>query len=162
MRAVASFNLCNNSDMFIKPEGHPNPKPVKVEKQKKKLKQKPLFAYIGKAEIEGKIIKASELPEKKEGGAKQIKKVSDKRASQNRQYLKLRKEYLKANPLCAAMEVECTRKATTIHHRKGRIGNLLTDTKYFLPVCMNCHNKIEVNPVWAKSKGYSLSRLSNE
>jgi len=148
--------------MFIKPEGQPKPKPVKVEKPKKGLKTKPFFSHVGNAESESKIIRASDLPEKKESGAKRIKKVSDKRAIQNKEYSKVRKEYLRLNPLCAVMEFECTIKATTIHHRKGRVGNLLIDTTFFLPVCMNCHDKIEKLPLWAKSKGYSLSRLEND
>ena len=89
-----------------------------------------------------------------------IRKLSKKRAAQNRGYLKLREQYLIENPFCKVMTEGCTGRATTIHHKKGRIGKLLTDTNYFLGCCMNCHEAIERNPIWAKEKGYSLSRLS--
>ena len=53
----------------------------------------------------------------------------------------------------------CKGLATEVHHKKGRIGKLLTDIRYFLGVCRECHNKIELNPTWAKENGYSLNRL---
>jgi hypothetical protein len=43
---------------------------------------------------------------------------------------------------------------------KGRIGDLLTDRRYMLPVSDRGHKKIELNPDWAKEMGYSLSRLA--
>jgi hypothetical protein len=49
-----------------------------------------------------------------------------------------------------------------IHHKKGRIGHLLWNTKYFLAVCPNCHRYIEDHPEQARSNGWSLSRLSKE
>lgn len=56
----------------------------------------------------------------------------------------------------------CCRYAQEVHHRKGRLGDLLTDTKYFLAVCGICHNKIELQPKWAKENGYSVSRLAKD
>ena len=85
-----------------------------------------------------------------------IKPYSTKRGKQVREYKKIRIQYLRNNPLCEV----CGGLATTIHHKKGRIGELLTNTKYFLPACMRCHDKIEINPEWAREKGYSLNRLS--
>jgi len=86
-----------------------------------------------------------------------IKKVSDKRKVENKEYLDLRNGYFYNNPLC---EVKfCNNLATEIHHKKGRIGKLLTDIRYFLAVCRECHNKIELNPILAKENGYSLNRL---
>jgi len=85
-----------------------------------------------------------------------MRKLSVKRAKQNREYLDLRKAYFYNNPLC---EVKfCDNLATEIHHKKGRIGKLLTDTSNFLAVCRQCHQKIELNPIWAKEQGYSKSR----
>jgi len=89
-----------------------------------------------------------------------MRKLSVKRAKQNREYLDLRKAYFYNNPLC---EVKfCDNLATEIHHKKGRIGKLLTDTSNFLAVCRQCHQKIELNPIWAKEQGYSKSRLAND
>lgn len=85
---------------------------------------------------------------------------SVKRAKQEREYSKLRKEYLLRYTTCAVNG--CNNESTEIHHQKGRIGDLLTDTKYFLPVCPVCHTLIELHPIWAKNCGYSLSRLAKE
>lgn len=86
-----------------------------------------------------------------------IRKLSPKRASQYREYLKLRAEYLAAKPIC-----ECCkwRPATDCHHQKGKIGAMLTNVAFFLSVCRECHYKIEHNPTWAKENGFSLSRLA--
>lgn len=85
-----------------------------------------------------------------------IRKLSKKRAKQNREYSTLRKQFLELNPNCRVCGIE----ATDIHHKKGRTGHLLTDIRFFLPVCRRCHQRIELNPSWAKEKGYSLSRLA--
>ena len=53
----------------------------------------------------------------------------------------------------------CKGLATEVHHKKGRIGKLLTEISYFLGVCRECHSKIELEPIWAKENGYSLNRL---
>ena len=86
-----------------------------------------------------------------------IKKVSDKRKIENKDYLKVRKVFLQSLMFCQVKR--CKALATEVHHKKGRIGKLLTDTRYFLGVCRECHNKIELEPLWAKENGYSLNRL---
>lgn len=87
-----------------------------------------------------------------------IKKVTAKRAAQNVEYLKLRKEYLEAFPAC---EVEdCHNKSKEVHHKKGRENDLLTDTNYFMAVCHSCHHLITTDSAWAISKGYSYLRTS--
>jgi hypothetical protein len=87
------------------------------------------------------------------------KKVSLSMAKKLKEYSRLKAEFLKKNPMC---KVYKDKKATTIHHMKGRIGDLLLDTKYWIGVSMEAHDEIEKNPAWAKEKGYSLSRLENE
>lgn len=89
-----------------------------------------------------------------------IRKQSKKRAVQNREYSKLRKEYLEGHPICEVRLGNCTNQATNIHHQRGRIGDLLTDTTYFLACCFSCHQWIENNPTESKKRGYSISRLS--
>lgn len=93
---------------------------------------------------------------------KPIAKFSEKRTKQNKTYSKLRIEYLTENPICDANLECCTIDATTIHHQRGRIGELLTNTEYFLGLCMPCHEYIELHPEFAKEKGFSLNRLSDE
>jgi hypothetical protein len=85
-----------------------------------------------------------------------IRRRSKKRAAQEREYARIAKEILSQEPICPVTgEI-----ATQIHHMKGRIGDLLTDRRYMLPVSDRGHKKIELNPDWAKEMGYSLSRLA--
>jgi hypothetical protein len=84
-----------------------------------------------------------------------MRTVSKKRAKQLRAYKKVRDQYMFLHPNC----VRCKREASEIHHKKGRMGELLTNTKYFISVCRECHHFIETNPVAAKMFGYSLDRL---
>jgi len=85
-----------------------------------------------------------------------IKKFSSKRMLQNEEYRKVRLQYLDEYRVC---EVKgCMHPSNQIHHKKGRIGSLLTDIRYFLAVCEYCHPIIEKKPKWAKKMGYSLQR----
>ena len=88
--------------------------------------------------------------------AKPIKNISDKQLKRLAKYRPIRDAYLKANPIC-----ECciASESTDIHHKAGRIGDLLWDNRHFLAVCRNCHTRIETSPDWAKEKGYSVTRL---
>jgi hypothetical protein len=87
---------------------------------------------------------------------KPIKKVSTKRAGQNKEYLKLNREYLALYPVCEV--VECNNWSSEIHHQKGRENELLLDTDYFMAVCKSCHKKITIDSAWAISQGYSVLR----
>lgn len=82
---------------------------------------------------------------------------SKKRAKQEREYEKVREQYLYHHNIC---EVCGWGENIQVHHKKGRVGELLTDTRFFLAVCHTCHTKIELFLKWAKENGYSLSRLS--
>ena len=91
-----------------------------------------------------------------------MRKLSKKRANQNAKYLRMNKKFLENNRICAAKVDGCTGMATATHHKRGRIGDLLTDESNFLAVCNNCHRWIELNPVEAKMRGFSKSRLAVE
>ena len=89
---------------------------------------------------------------------KPINKKAEKRKNEEALYYgTTRPVYLKENPVC-----ECCKKAKAdqIHHKRGRIGKLLNDVRYFLACCDGCHKIIEANPEWAKLAKYSLSRLA--
>lgn len=88
-----------------------------------------------------------------------IKKVGDKLKKDLTAYAESRRVFLQKNPHCA---VYPHLKATTIHHKKGRLGKLLLDQKYWLAVSMQGHVYIELHPVEAKLKGWSVSRLAKE
>lgn len=81
---------------------------------------------------------------------------SKKRAKQEAKYYKRVKEW-KKDKMCA---VYPNRKCVECHHMKGRIGDLLLDERFWLPVSVEGHRRIENNPDWAKENGYSLSRLA--
>ncbi len=96
-------------------------------------------------------------PEPKEKAKKKkIRSLSIKRENQNKDYLLLRKLFLK-DKRC---QCGCSREAVDVHHQKGRIGDLLCNVKFWLAVCREHHKEIEENPVWAKKMGYSLDRIS--
>lgn len=125
--------------------------PWSDHQDKRKAERKSVAARpMRTAPIQRTPIKKSQNP---------IKKRSDKRAAQEKEYTKVRKAYLKANPLCGAKLNDCALQANQVHHKRGRIGELLTDTKYFLACCDNCHKLIEKLPAMAKEKGLSVLRL---
>jgi len=90
--------------------------------------------------------------------AKPIRKVGAKMEGLNKEYGKLRIQYLKVYPICEV--VGCCNPSNEIHHMKARDNRRLIDDNHFLAVCRPCHQKIELNPLWAKENGYSKSRLN--
>ena len=82
-----------------------------------------------------------------------MKQISKKRAAALRIYNKLRKEFL-VDKICPVTG----QPATEIHHMKSR-GVNLNKTEFWLAVSRDGHQKIEMNPAWAKKMGYSLSRI---
>lgn len=90
--------------------------------------------------------------------AYKIKPRSDARAVQEREYTVLARQYKKEHPVCE----RCKSKSTTdVHHKKGRIGKLLTMVEHFIGLCHWCHVWAENNPEQAKNEGISESRLTN-
>ena len=92
---------------------------------------------------------------------KRIRPRSKKRAKQERDYAKLRVQFLQDNPVCQIQVEGCTNRSEQVHHKRGRLGDLLTDVRYFCATCDNCHKWAENNPLEAKKIGASLNRLSN-
>ena len=80
---------------------------------------------------------------------------SANRKKQIKIYNSLRAEFLSKYPRCEW----CKMPATEIHHKKGRMGEMLNETKYFMSVCRTCHLWIEDHPREAKEKGFTLDRL---
>lgn len=122
----------------------------------------PLCQECGSMAIENKYLQlcascncAKRKPKKEIKKRGFIGKLSKKMKVDLAEYTKLRRQFLKENPMCA---VYADKKATTIHHKKGR-GKYLLDMKTWLAVSMEAHIKIEENPAWAKKMGYSKSRL---
>jgi len=82
-----------------------------------------------------------------------IKKVSDKRKREGKEYVCKRLDFLLTHIMC---EVEnCDQRATQIHHVRGRYKFYL-DESTWMACCARCHTYIETNREWAKSKGYLI------
>lgn len=90
-----------------------------------------------------------------------INKVSETRKEWDKEYNKNRKKFLSEHPACQAMIEGCTKKATDIHHKRGKNSKEdYVSPSNFLAVCRHCHQVIEKNPAFAKAFGFSQSRLN--
>jgi hypothetical protein len=69
------------------------------------------------------------------------------KSHQMRQYSALKKSFLLRNPWCAVLPL---RPATHIHHTRGRLGSLLTDERYWVPVSVMGHSWIHFHPEQAR------------
>ena len=83
-------------------------------------------------------------------------KVTEKRADQLQEYYAIKAEFLIANPCCAVEG--CYLKSVDVHHAKGRQGDLLTNTKWFVPICRKHHDYFQEHSKEAIEKGISVSR----
>lgn len=93
--------------------------------------------------------------------AKPIAPRSQKRSKEERLYLAKRIIFLQENPMCQAhLPGICTKHATEVHHKKGRIGELLLNILFWLGVCHACHEWIENNREEAMEKGFSIKRIT--
>jgi hypothetical protein len=92
---------------------------------------------------------------------KRIHSRSSKRAKQEKEYSVKRREFLEKHSMCQAhIPGICTQMSTDIHHKCGRVGDLLLDIQYWLAACRSCHTWIENNPAKAKELGFSVSRIN--
>lgn len=96
-----------------------------------------------------------------------IKKISNRGYERNKLYKKARLEYLETHPCCEVKLPGCTiphdgydASGLQVHHKLGRIGDLLYDKRYFLAVCHSCHEAITRFGNLAISHGWSLPRLN--
>lgn len=95
-----------------------------------------------------------------------IKPISDKMRLKRKTYTCVAAAYLKAHPFCEACIAEIPmvrtawRKSQEVHHRRGKVGSLLSDVRFFLAVCRPHHDEIHANPAWAMERGYMGNRDS--
>lgn len=90
---------------------------------------------------------------------KSIAPISEKQKKRLAEYRIVRDAYMANHKWCEAKLNGCTSIATDLHHKAGKVGKLLTDSRYFCALCRNCHSYLEVNPAEAKKLGFSLDRL---
>lgn len=88
-----------------------------------------------------------------------IPKKSDTRIDEDKIYMAVRKVFLNDNKKCVVKTENCSGAAETVHHTKGHDQYYL-DVETWLPVCLNCHRPVEINPDWAKEHYFSQDRLT--
>lgn len=92
---------------------------------------------------------------------KPIAPRSQKRSKEERLYTAKRIIFLSEKPMCeACIPGICTHNSTDVHHKKGRIGELLLNILYWLSVCRACHDWIETHPKEAVELGFSIKRIN--
>lgn len=82
---------------------------------------------------------------------KRIRRVSVKKAADLKEYYAMRARFLANVDLC---EVCNTERPVEIHHRRGRVGPLLTDLRHLLATCHRCHRWLHENIEEARTLGY--------
>jgi hypothetical protein len=81
---------------------------------------------------------------------KRINPVSARRKRANAIYVKLKRVWLANHTTC-----EVTGEpATEVHHRRGRVGTLLIDTRFWMAVSRVVHGLIHRQPATARSEGW--------
>lgn len=106
-------------------------------------------------------LKLGQVPPPTKKPRKKIKPFSDKRAKLNREYAEKSRPYWKGKD-CAIRAPGCQKKASGIHHMKGKDSpELLMDKKWWLPACTYCNCIwLEENDAEARRLGFKVSRLN--
>ena len=87
---------------------------------------------------------------------KRIAPVSKAKQETLKTYSAFRAAHLAACPKCVGCRVifkRDSRPATDIHHSRGRLGTLLTDTRWWFALCRECHDWVGANPDAARVYG---------
>lgn len=103
---------------------------------------------------------STQITDWKKTPKKKIKSRSTKRAKEESLYLKENKAFLETHrEIGTKCPVFPDKPITEVHHMKGRIGKLLLDKEFWLPVSSRGHAYIEKHREEAMQKGWSISRL---
>lgn len=106
---------------------------------------KPYVSYVFGTRLKrNKPLKKSQKPLKRtaiKSKIKPIKKVSEKRAREQKIYSAERIKFLTENELCAAKLPGCMIKSSQVHHPRGRGKWYLVITEW-VPICDPCHKQI--------------------
>ena len=86
-----------------------------------------------------------------------INQKSDKRKVEEKEYLIIKAEVLKENPIC--QWPGCNKKSVDCHHSGGRVGKNYLDKKKMKALCRGHHVFAELNPKIAKEMQISKSRI---
>lgn len=98
---------------------------------------------------------------KKSTSSKPIAPRSHKRSKEEKMYAGKRAIFMSTHQMCEANIVGlCTQKASEVHHKAGRIGDLLLDETKWMAVCRSCHTWIEEHPNEATEMGFRESKTN--
>jgi hypothetical protein len=63
--------------------------------------------------------------------------------------------FMMQHPLCEVnISGLCKQKSTDVHHKAGRVADLLVDETEWIAVCRACHDFIHAHPKDAREMGY--------
>lgn len=92
-------------------------------------------------------------PKAAKPGRRRIRSVSRVRAKALREYAKARAVWWAKSFNRFCRFPGCQRRATELHHSHGRLGPLLTDERFWVPVCAEHHRRIGEKPAEARMLG---------
>lgn len=87
---------------------------------------------------------------------KLVRQVSDKQRGRNKAYKAVADVFKAFHPLCVCcgpIFSRPPRPTSDVHHQRGKLGPLLTDVRFFLPACRECHDWIGAHPSDARALG---------
>lgn len=88
-----------------------------------------------------------------------LKKVSEKRKVEQKEYVKIVKEKLGENPNCEIKSPVCMGRADGLDHIQKRSPKNFIDRNNLKNACSPCNLYKELNPKWAIENGHSISRF---
>lgn len=122
--------------------------------------RKLLRPNINRSKNGGRSASAAVLRTLRTAPRAKIKPRSKKMAARMKEYLKVKEAMLNPLTLCVPCRKLWGTKlkwsvhwATELHHARGRVGSLLTDTRFIIPVCAAGHRAIHEHPEAARKAG---------
>lgn len=82
-----------------------------------------------------------------------MRPISDRRQMALREYAKIKRIWLKDPKNKTCRFPTCRRKTQDVHHTRGRVGSLLIDAKFWVPLCREHHNWVQMQPARAREVG---------
>jgi hypothetical protein len=90
---------------------------------------------------------------------RRIKPLSEKRKTALAEYTAKRIVFLAENPYCGIGVDGCEKRASEVHHLRGRVGADLLDESMWKGACRPCHQYVTEHPKEAIERGWALPRI---
>lgn len=88
-----------------------------------------------------------------------IPPLSTTRKEDKKVYMTLRKVFLSTRKECQIKAPGCSKKATCVHHKAGRVGKNYLDVSKWMAACVHCNDYVETHDAWARENDFKVSRL---